>query len=62
MSDTVVCSHCRTEVPFTARRCPNCLENPYGSSSSSEGGFINTLFTWLLIVFVVYFLSRAVFG
>lgn len=61
MDNTVVCSHCRTEVPFTARRCPNCLEYPYGDPGESEG-FLTRVFTWLWVLFVAYFLFRALFG
>lgn len=47
----IICTHCRTEVPTSARRCPNCLENPYDGF-----GVWNTIITIAIIGGLGYFL------
>ena len=46
------CSHCATDIPFVANRCPNCTTVLNIGSSEGEG-FIGLIIMAMFIVFCI---------
>jgi hypothetical protein len=44
------CTHCRMEVPTSARKCPYCLENPYDGFTGSVTRFFEYVFGAALVI------------
>ena len=46
-----ICKHCKTEIPYEAKVCPQCRKRVKGG-----------VFKWILLTFVVIIIFSAVFG